>query len=570
MLPLVVIYITYQVNKMITPTSHNTDTEIPTSQYFEKLSNELDNAKTFLKDRWINTWWYLVNPDSYWKDKSYSELFHKSFAEKNKSITQQELDVTLDWLHKTKENLNKTYQKYAEDQSIDNSIKTALLERIEFDGNYLEMLINCTPLEAQKWWLEITDELQTQCEKKTEEMQDKLYWPKMQESEKKEVTWILTELYKTSWSKLTEKEQKYFKSFLEKQSVDTANVAPQQENKENTEAKESRNIKEIPVEKFKQIVELSLKITEKMNPAKEWKTKMTDYNVIISDKATMVSVKFDALQIILPRTRWYTEKDLWLIDHEIITHAYRGKNTRNNLWWFNTWAYVDGEEWNAMVAQYFGWTREEYEEEISTPTIHFISNYFWETSNFKDTSKLMYLYSKMKHSGDLSKKDKQKLKKNAHNRTVRVKRFYSNNQKWANMKDLAYYRWVKEVSKKFNIALSKDSHSDQKEEVLSWLKKNYNIGKIWLDDVDTFSKVITDNQQALPLFIGKLINLKRSWEKIFFSWLPSEQEDSELYKNKDFRFEFTEISTDVKRDIIEILYLLDEEKMNKRLKRISR
>jgi hypothetical protein len=207
-----------------------------------------------------------------------------------------------------------------------------------------------------------------------------------------------------------------------------------------------------------------------------------------------------------------------------------------------------------MSSQFFSQWKEELEEAIKEPLIHFITNFIWEKYDFKKTKKLIFLYIKMKEK--LWTNDEQIMKK-AHNRAVRVKWFYSLSWKWANMKDLAYYRWLKIAWKK--ILEATDWDQKKKEEILDWLKQNYNIWKIWFNDLELFKEIIPEyKDKKLPFFLGKLLFSKLKWDKIYFEKTPETWEFSkqELYNEKDFRFEYENISYEIKKYIIQILGIL--------------
>lgn len=135
------------------------------------------------------------------------------------------------------------------------------------------------------------------------------------------------------------------------------------------------------------------------------------------------------------------------------------------------------------------------------------------------------------------------IEKEAKDRTLRVKRFVSFKQKWANRKDVSYTRWQKQIVEYLQ-------NLDDRE-IWDFISNFYfsklALWDIWLVQEFRESLGIDEKELKYPLWIWKILYKKLLWEKIFLQKLQTE----------DFRFRVIDkIPFNVKRKIIEILNLI--------------
>ena len=504
---------------------------------FRIFATKLEKAKKFLNSRNINTTWFLNYQDSFKTKNIYSNLFSNTFNNETKrNITKEELDFTVEKLKETKKNLEDIEYELENNNS---ELKDIFLNELKFQINYVEMLINASFLEADKWWLIIEESILKEKNKKVIELQKKLYWPEITKEEEEKTINYLKKVFIENQDKLENDEKKIFKKFLKDSWIKEFNNFSKDSWIKEFENNDKEKIK-FSIYDYKKIAEKYLEILEKINPSKTW-VKLTDFEVVISKKHTMLTVNWKEKKIFLPETKQYNISSLALLDHELATHCYRSKKTTENIWWLNIWNYLESEEWNAMISEYFALWKEKIEKIKDNPIIPLISNFIWSKWNFEQTKKILEIYYTL-----ISPKntDKNKIERLAKNRATRVKWFHYLKEKGYNMKDLAYYRGMLIVWEKFLDFLD---WKIERDEILDFLKQNYSIWKIWFNELELFKKYFSNyKDEKLPFFLWKLILEKLKWEKIFF----------QEYKEKDFRFEYEQVSYKIKRDIVEILKII--------------
>jgi hypothetical protein len=132
--------------------------------------------------------------------------------------------------------------------------------------------------------------------------------------------------------------------------------------------------------------------------------------------------------------------------------------------------------------------------------------------------------------------------KEATDRTLRVKRFVSFKEKWANRKDVSYTRWQSQI-----VDYLQNAQNNQ-DFIRDFYFSKLALGDIWL--VKEFREIlwIDENELKYPLWIWKILYKKLSWEKIFLQKL----------KQEDFRFEsIDKLLFGIKKKIIKILSIIN-------------
>lgn len=397
-----------------------------------------------------------------------------------------------------------------------NSLNTSALKFILFKYSIY--------LEAEKAWFELSKEIRNLCLKKVNKLQNIIYWPEISSviPEKEDVLSTLHELFELKWNKLNHDEQTFFRDFLNSFDFDYV--------KEISDSKIKKDKLEdifLSKEKVVQLFEIVLDIywlkERKVSVENVWNFSVRKNQIVIPEW------KFDITSL---------KRILQLIDHEVWVHAIRWFNTEVTLKTAWDW-YIEWEEWFAMLVERL------FDENIleikSSSTKSHISSFIAENFDWKTTQEILRIYYKMVMNEWVSDDI---ISKEAKDRMLRVKRFVSLEEKWANRKDVSYTRGQYSILTYIqNIEVGW---------IANFLKDFYfselSVDDIWL--VKDFREILVINEKELkyPLWIWKILYKKLSWEKVFL----------EKLKQEDFRFEsIDKLSFDIKRKIIKILSIIN-------------
>jgi len=388
-------------------------------------------------------------------------------------------------------------------------------------------------LEAEKSGYPLSEEDRKKYLRRVNILQSSVYWPEISSSldETNEILSHLSNLLKNNSDNISEQEKNIFETFLDRfdWNNETIDGIDWQENTDwNNSNLEENNLWNIYLndDKVIEIFNIVLKDIYKME---WWK--------IITEDVWNFSIKWEKKVMILPK--WKVEKTsvkriLELIDHEIWVHAVRWFNTTNTI--NTTWEwYLETEEWFALLSELL--FKEKIENIQLEPSIHHITTFIAENCDFLETRELLKIYYKLIWKSEIDSE------KESYDRALRVKRFVSFKDKWANRKDVTYYRWVKTLIK-YILKLDET----QRVEFL----RDFYFSKLSLEDVAMVKwlrESLNVNEKDLknPLWIWKILFKKLIWEKIFLDWL----------KEDDFRFSNIEkLESDIKRRIIDILKII--------------
>jgi len=385
-------------------------------------------------------------------------------------------------------------------------------------------------IEAEKAGYPLKKEDRSQYLRNIEKIETLVYGPKI--SENKEEVWsIMTTLdkcFQKNKDKISEEEQTVFNTFLEKFSERSTKTETKEKSK-NTLGKlnqenfakvlqkglaiynvESRIIKikdditEIKEEDGILYIPAINKDTEKAYGKKDLEKIYKEYD--ISEKTLKIKINTcAAIEVNIPEKEinipaninfYNTTRVLELLSHEIGTHAFSWVNKEAK---FNIEAdtYLELQEGVAMLNEKaVSW---EIKNISAAPTIHHISTFIWENYNAQETEKILEIYYKLQ-----GKKNATTMAKN---RTQRVKRFHSNDEKWASRKDVVYWRWMLDVLEYIQ------NLDPEKEEDIKELQKNifgFYIGKLGKEEVKNASDLIewfdiNTSNIILPADIGKIL-----------------------------------------------------------------
>ncbi len=504
-------------------------------KYLEKIK-EIKNS--YLQSLWWSSKYnkHFINVNYFWDVKKIIWENIKSFEEKiNNKIKE------LKFLKK----------ELILDSKINFKEKLFLIKTINWILKKFLIIKFSIPLEAEKWWIFLEAKKRIILLNKINKLQNQTYWKEIsnKKTEVKKIIVFLNKLLGNKKENLSKNEYKIFKNFLDSffivdkiqsKSILSLRVITKQSRKHcfksisafwitslpfvmtiipylinnklilKEEKNEFEDIKIIP-EKIEKILNLVIELY-KIN----WTSKISE--------VWNFSVDYDKKIINIPAKNITLKRLLEIIDHEIWVHIIRWENTLKNIWiaWEN---YQEIEEWFAVLSEKL--IANNLKDIFLEPTIHHITTFFAENLDFENTRKMIEIYFKLIFKNE----DLKVLKRNAFDRTKRVKSFVSIFEKWANRKDVSYTRWQEKIKK---ILSKKDN--------ISFLKDFY-FSKLWFDDLKYigYFKEKYIFEEIFPIFVGKIIYEKLKNEKI----------DLEELKKKDFRFQVIKDFSKFEMDKIE-------------------
>lgn len=443
---------------------------------------------------------YIKNEDDLYINQDFFEWKNEVFQNDIDELIEI-FDVKLSEIKNLKKEVHDSDLKEVEKKFLINALNSAWLKYIIFKSAVF--------LEAEKAGFILREEQRAFYLRRVNKLQGIVYWPKISsvDSEKNSVLYELVNLYEDNKSKLDEWEQSKYLEYLKILWYTWLNKTINinlgiEENKDDL-----LNVflsKDKIIELFEMLIDLY--------DLKWW-------TFFVDDKVWNFSVKKEKKQIILPWLKLENtslKRILQLFDHEVWVHAIRWYNSSKTLNTNGDW-YLEVEEWIATFTELM------FDEKIDNisvkPTEHHLTTYVAENLNFEDTVKFLELYYKLLKPKNTSYDD---IKKEALDKTLRVKRFVSFKEPWANRKDVSYTRWQTQVVEYFQ-------NSDD-ETRLQFLKDFYfaklSFEDIWLVKEFKESLWIDENELKYPLWIGKILYKKLLWEKVTLAWLQAE----------DFRF----------------------------------
>lgn len=483
---------------------------------FKNYTKDVQNTKSGFTSP---MWWIL----KYIKDEE--NYINQDFFAWKEFVTQVDIDILLksfdeklDYIKSFKKKVIGSDLSQIEKKFLLNTLNSIWLKYILFKYSIY--------LEAEKAWFEINEGERKLYLSKINKLQDIIYWPEISKNpnEKEEVLNELSFIYSENKTKITHFEELLYLEYLyelwfnrDKNFVN---------NIKKTKSKNNLSNIYLSNEKIDLLFKMVLDIY--------W---LNNRSVFLDPLVWNFSVKREKKQIILPVKNLKTyslERLLKLFDHEIWVHVIRWENSSNTIKTSWEW-YIEWEEWFATL------TEELLEKELNyiltKPTEHHITTFFAENFDWVNTKKFLEIYYKLiKPFGT----PLESIFELATDRMLRVKRFVSLNEKWANRKDVSYTRWQKQIVEFFQ--------NNDNETNWQFLKDFYfaklSFEDIWLVNELKESLWIDEKELKYPLWIGKILYKKLSWNKVFLSSL----------KEEDFRFQVIEnLSIDIKRKVVKIL-----------------
>lgn len=452
-------------------------------------------------------------------------FINENFFWNNKIITQTIID----------EKLNEFDKKLLEIKKLKK--ETLLLKLSEVEKKFLINSLNITGLkyilfknsiylEAEKYWFDLTQNDRKKYLKNINRLQDIIYGPEISsiDSEKEAILDNLKDFFLDNESKLSQDEKQIFASFL---SWFEVNLDIWKTSKsEDIQDKLTKTF--ISKDTFTKIFNIILDIYN-----------LDGWNISI-EKVWNFSVRKEKKQIVCPESKIETthlKRLFQIIDHEVWVHAIRWYNTDKTIKTSWEW-YLEAEEWFATLTELL--FDKNLDEIKLKPTLHHITTFIAENFNAEQTKNILKIYYKMFFPDWTSQ---EKIDKESQDRTLRIKRFVSLKEKWANRKDVSYTRWQSQIVKFLQSSNNQDILSFEKDFYFTKLS----FDDIWLVNEFRENLDIDNNELRYPLWIWKILYKKFLWEKIFLRDLQEE----------DFRFKNIEkITFWVKRKIIKILQVL--------------
>lgn len=423
------------------------------------------------------------------------------------------------------------------DENLQSLEKKFLLQVINKSWFELIRFKNSIYLEAEKAWFKLTEEERKKYLKKTNTIQRVLYWSKVSDNlfEIDEIFNKLQSLYIESSEKLTPEDKEMLSGFFKDFGKDLSDKQLQNsiKDKNKNEKKDNEILKnKISIDNVKKIFDLIIELYW----LNWWKAKIWNYlNFAVSKNKKLIKIPQSKKNITI-------KKLLELIDHEIWVHAIRWFNTEKTLK-KNYSHYVEAEEWFAKIS-----TSLLYENlgNINIEASHsLISSLISENYNWEKTYDLLKVYYKLiSEEWDTI----EEIEKEALNRMLRIKKFFSLKEKWAAWKDVSYFRWEKQVLEHL-----------LKEDDIEWFIRKFYFSKLSLKDleiVDSFKELLEykENELVYPIWLWKILLNKIIWEKMILKEL----------KEKDLRFKAIDnLSFWVKRKIVEILNFINTNTIKK-------
>lgn len=457
------------------------------------------------------------------------------FDKKNWNISDIDIDILLLKINKKKLEVQKYIKEIEfEENELSSFEKSFFLENLKKLKNKFSLIYFSVYLEAEKNWYNLDINDRKKYLKKVNSLQNIIYWPEISsiKNEEKNIIIHLYDLFLKNNKKLNKLQYKLYLNFFE--NYDYLYYLKNNHNLNNhKEEKINNNFltkKYLSISKIKKIFNLVLKIYGLNNWKFSYDKNIPNFHV--NNVKKIIVVPIDKLL----QTSVY--RLLQIFDHEIWVHVIRKINSENKLNLLSE-DYLEIEEWFASFVELLVWN--DIKDVVFKPTIHHISTYFAEKFDWEITRKMIEVYYRLIEP---RKTSMSYIKNEALLRTLRVKRFVSYYEKWANRKDVTYTRWQEKI---YNFL--KNTYD---EDIKNKFIKNFYFAKLWFNDIlniDDFKKNLNNNDNIVyPIWLWKIIYTKLNWSK------------SSL-KN-DFRFNKlnNKISHKVKKDINSIIDIINYKK----------
>lgn len=507
-------------------------------KWFSNYSLELEDIKKWFDTptKWIfkylNSGDLVINENFFW---------NRLFA------TQEDIDRNIAILDEKISQIKKM-KKALKDESFSPVEKKFLLNSLNWIWLKFILFKSSLYLEAEKAGYELSDIDRSNYLKKVNKLQNIIYWPEISWNDFEENAIIseLWRIYNKNSEKLNEEEKSRFLWYIKNWWL---------EKQDEPEKKSEKKV---------------VKDTNKINLSKTYLTKdkviylftvlldiygLNLIKVSVESSANFSVQKIDldsesenwkyAYKIVLPESKLEktsVKRLLQLFDHEVWVHSIRWFNwikTIKTDWdWYN-----DVEEWMAKMTELL------FDENIKDinvkPGVNHITSFIAENFNWEETLDYIKLYLKLTKPKDTINED---INFDALNRMLRIKRFVSLKEKWANRKELSYTRWQTQVVEYFQ-------NSDI-ETRWQFLKDFYfaklSFEDVWLVKEFRESLWIDESELKYPLWIGKILYKKLLWENVTLKWLR--EEDFRFWIVDDIRFSDVESAIEsMKQKILSLI-----------------
>jgi hypothetical protein len=377
------------------------------------------------------------------------------FGWKNK-VSQNDIDELLKTFDEKLSEI-KNIKKELKDSDLQDVEKKFILNSLNWAGLKYMIFKSAAFLEAEKSGFELTPDQRNFYLRRVNKLQSMVYWPEISsiDSEKTSVLNELNDIYVNNISKLEEWEKNIYLEYLKTLWFSWINNNITKDKEVNNKLENIYLSKEKIIELFEMIIDLYNLDWWSISLENVW-----NFSVNLNDKEVILP-EFKLEQTSLKRL-------FQLFDHEIWVHGIRWDNslkTLNTNW---DW-YLEVEEW---FATFWELLFDQKTQNISIkPTLHHITTYVAENLNFDDTVIFLELYYKLLKPKGTSSED---IKKEALDRALRVKRFVSLKEKWANRKDVSYTNWQAQIVEYFQ-----NSDDLQRQQFL----KDFYFAKLSFEDI---------------------------------------------------------------------------------------
>lgn len=421
-------------------------------------------------------------------------------------VTYAEVNKWLKLLDDSRKHLSLTKNQIIESSTISQESKKFLIQKIQAKIKSIQFHKIWLYIEAQKCGFPIQPQMHSLLADKAQKLYSQLYWPTITESpyERDTIIHYFHKVFSQNKGVLSEQDQIVFQQFLDQQQANYKikfNKNTTKKNKDTNSVFETK----IPIEKVQIIFQKVLEMY--------WLEKM--FHVMIADEIPNFCVrsnyKWYGWVVWIPgKTKSFSVKQVCsLIDHEINNHVLRGHNRQQTINIVSD-DYLTIEEGFASLS--WSLTHTNLEDITLDPIITNCCLYIAECFDFEDSIQFIKIY--MLLIGQCKSEDE--ALKVAKNRALRAKRYVPFHQKWANRKDVTYWRGM-------HIALENVLNNPN---IADYMRKYY-LWKISEEDFDIFEKImkeqwISSDAVILPIFVGKIIADKLSGKKITYQSVTSD------------------------------------------------
>lgn len=424
-----------------------------------------------------------------------------------RKVSQEEINLCQKAFDDYSKALLSLKNKISQSNELGEKASTFLLNQINVKLTTIQFHQIWLYIEAEKSGFPINPDMQKVLANKAEKLYSELFGPKITDSptERNIIIQYFHKIFHQNKSLLSSQDQTIFKEFLDEQRTAYQLDFQLQINPLEKNCSNSIFEKQIPIHKVKKIFQIVLSMY--------WLEKI--FHVMIDDDIPNFCIRcmykwYDRVVWIPWKTKSISVKEVCsLIDHEINNHVLRSYNRQQTINIVSE-DYSTIEEWFASLSWSLTYTN--LEDIELYPIITNCCLYIAECFDFQTSIDLIKIYLLLSCNG----KTEPEAIKLAKIRALRAKRYVPLGMKWANRKDVCYWRWM-------HIALD---HALNNPNIADYLRKYY-LWKISEKDFQIFQELmeeewISSDRVIYPIFVGKIIADKLTGKQISYDSVASD------------------------------------------------